>query len=100
MGCARFLHLPGACVNVMVLLSLYYCRLQHFVNVYPVWTNAMNEFVISKAGVQSCCARNQKCFSFGGSTNQINRFTRLEGLDGRLFSSTQFSEQKENFTFL
>lgn len=36
----------------------------------------------------------------GGSANQIDRLTRLEGLNGRLLSSTQFSKEQENSTFL
>jgi hypothetical protein len=51
MGCARYLHLPGACVDVVILLPLMPLWVTAFASVYPVWTNAMNEFVISKAGV-------------------------------------------------
>jgi hypothetical protein len=35
-----------------------------------------------------------------GSANQIDRLTKLEGLDGRLFSLAQFSDEQENSTFL
>ena len=46
----------------------------------------MKELVISKAGVQCVALGTSKCFSFGGSANQIDRLAGLEGLNGRLFS--------------
>ena len=90
---ARYLHLPGACVDVEILIPLCCCRLQSICQCLIDMDQRYEGVCHFKSRRSVCCARNQRCFSFGGSANQIDRLSRLEGLNGSLFSSTQFSEK-------
>src|SRR4051794_14008977 len=91
---ARYLHLPGACVEVKILVPLSCCRLQSVCQC-PICMDQRHEGVGHfQKQVFSCGVRTGNA-SASGSANQIDRLTRLDELNCHLFSLTQFSEEKE-----